>query len=183
VVGFIGQFSPHKGAGTLVEAMQTVWQRVPETRLLLAGAKRKYANQLEGMIAHMDRQQQKRVTLLYDFPDELKPNLFAALDVFAYPSRFESFGIAFLEAWAAGKPVVGCRAGAIPDVINEGMDGLLVAPGDAQELAEAIATLLIDPAKAQALGASGRKKMLDRYTWPKIARHFRSVYQQAIEKV
>jgi glycosyltransferase involved in cell wall biosynthesis len=163
--------------------MQTVWQRVPEARLLLAGARRKYANQVEGMIAGMDRQLRERVTFLYDFPDELKPDLFAALDVFAYPSRYESFGIAFLEAWAAGKPVIGCRAGAIPDVISEGMDGLLVTPGDVNELAEAITNLLIDSTKAHIMGASGRTKTLDRYNWPGIARRFRSVYQQAIEKV
>jgi glycosyltransferase involved in cell wall biosynthesis len=183
VVGFIGQFAPHKGAGTLLKAMQTVWQTVPEARLLLAGAKRKYAKQLERMLADMDRHVRGRVTFLYDFPEELKPDLFAALDVFAYPSRFESFGIAFLEAWAAGKPVIGCRAGAIPDVINSGTDGLLVAPGDANELAEAITLLLADPVKAHAMGASGRNKTLDRYNWPGIARRFRSVYQQAIEKV
>jgi glycosyltransferase involved in cell wall biosynthesis len=183
VVGFIGQFAPHKGADTLLQAMQTVWDRVPEARLLMAGAKRKYANQLEGMIAGMDRQLRERITFLYDFPDELKPDLFTALDVFAYPSRFESFGIAFLEAWAAGKPVIGCRAGAVPDVISDGTDGLLVAPGNANELAEAITILLTDPAKAHRMGASGRTKTLDRYNWSGIARRFRSVYQQAIEKV
>ena len=183
VVGFIGQFAPHKGADTLLQAMKIVWQSVPEARLLLAGAKRKYANQVEGMIAGMDRQWRERVTFLYDFPDELKPDLFAALDIFAYPSRYESFGIAFLEAWAAGKPVIGCDAGAIPDVISDAMDGLLVKPGDVNELAEAITSLLIDPTKAQTMGARGRKKTLDRYNWPDIARRFRSVYQQAIEKV
>jgi glycosyltransferase involved in cell wall biosynthesis len=63
------------------------------------------------------------------------------------------------------------------------MDGLLVTPGDVNELAEAITNLLIDSTKAHTMGASGRTKTLDRYNWPGIARRFRSVYQQAIEKV
>ena len=121
--------------------------------------------------------------MLYDFADDLKPALFAALDVFAYPSRYESFGIAFLEAWAAGKPVIGCRAGAVQDVVTQGEDGLLIAPGDVIELAEVITSLIKDPGRAKVMGARGHKKVMAKYTWPQIARQFRSVYQQAVEKV
>jgi glycosyltransferase involved in cell wall biosynthesis len=183
VVGFIGQFSPHKGPDILLEAMNIVWRQIPEVRLLLAGARRKYATQLEDMANHLDRRFRERITFVYDFPEDMKPELFAGLDIFTYPSRFESFGIAFLEAWAAGKPVIGCRAGAIPDVVEHGKDGLLVTPGDAGGLAEAIISLINDPAKAHAMGACGKKKMMERYTWPEIARRFRAVYKQAVEKV
>lgn len=183
VIGFIGQFSPHKGADTLLHAMQLVWKGIPEARLLLAGAKRKYSKYLEAIISTFEKTKRERVTVIYDFADNLKPTLFTALDVFAYPSRYESFGIAFLEAWAARKPVIGCRAGAVQDVVSHGEDGLLITPGDVTELAGVITALIKDPARAKAMGAGGYKKMMAKYTWPQIARQFRSVYQQAVEKV
>jgi glycosyltransferase involved in cell wall biosynthesis len=96
---------------------------------MLAGARTLYAAQLEADLARLSPQERQKVILRYDFPAEEKPWLFAATDVFAYPSGFESFGIAFLEAWAVKKPVVGCRRGAIPWVVSAGKDGLLVPEG------------------------------------------------------
>jgi glycosyltransferase involved in cell wall biosynthesis len=183
VVGFIGQFSPHKGADTLLHAMQLVWKGIPEARLLLAGARRKYAKYLEEILSTFEKPQRERVTVLYDFAEDIKPGLFTALDIFAYPSRYESFGIAFLEAWAAHKPVIGCRAGAVQDVVAHGEDGLLITPGDVTELAALITALIQDPARAKAMGTSGYQKMMAKYTWPQIAGQFRTVYQQAVEKV
>jgi glycosyltransferase involved in cell wall biosynthesis len=124
----------------------------------------------------------KQVKLYYNFSNEEKPLLFAAVDVFAYPSGFESFGIAFLEAWAAGKPVIGCRAGAIPWVIDEGRDGLLVDYKNEEMLAEAIIELLKNSSWAKTLGNAGRQKVLSRYTWSKVAQKFREVYVEAIKQ-
>lgn len=81
----------------------------------------------------------------------------------------------------AGKPVIGCRVGAIPAVIDEGVDGLLVPYRNGYALADAILDLLGDPRRASAMGAAGRAKVLARYTWPAIASEFRRVYQHAIE--
>ena len=107
--------------------------------------------------------------------------LFSAIDVLAYPSGFESFGIAFVEACAAGKPVVGCRRGAIPTVIDEGIDGLLVEYREPSGLAVAIIELLQDRARAQRMGQAGRDKVLARYTWPRVAERFRQIYRIAVE--
>ncbi len=180
VIGFIGQIVPHKGADTLLLAMPRVWEVFPEARVLIGGFKRKFSERLEEIIQGYSEAQRARVVRCYNFELEQKPWLFAAVDVFAYPSALESFGIAFLEAWAAGKPVIGCRRGAIPWVVDGGRDGLLVEYGDAVMLAQAIITLLKNPDWAQALGAAGRKKTLENYTWPTIAQRFRQVYAAAL---
>lgn len=181
VVGFIGQLGRHKGVDTLLRAMPLVWQIFPEVNLLIAGARTMFAERLENIIRQWSEEYQKKVRLSYNFSNDEKPWLFGAVDVFVYPSGFESFGIAFLEAWAAGKPVIGCRRGAIPWVVNAGRDGLLVDYQSEQMLAEAIITLLKNPQWAQILGKAGREKVLSCYTWPKIVHRFREVYLKAID--
>jgi len=180
VVGFIGQLAAPKGVGTLVRAMPRVWQTEPRAQLLIAGGRTSYVPQLEQQIAALPGDHRRRVTLLVDFDGGVKGTLFDAIDLLAYPSGFESFGIAFLEAWAAGKPVIGCRRGAQMSVIAEGTDGLLVHFDDPPMLALAIVHLLANPALRAAYGEAGRRKVLERYTWPHIARRFREVYERAI---
>ncbi len=179
VVGFVGQVGGFKGADTLVKAMPLVWNVFPDAHLLIAGARTIYTEQLENMINQLPEQEQNKILLRYDFSNEDKPWMYAAADVFAYPSGFESFGIAFLEAWAGQKPVIGCHRGAVPWVIRAGRDGLLIEFQDENSLAEAIILLLANPRWAQALGEAGYKKVMARYTWPEIARRFRRVYVQA----
>ena len=179
VVGFIGQLGGHKGIDTLLRAMPLVWSIVPDVNLLIAGARTIFAEQLEKHIRQWPISYQNKLKLYYNFSNEEKPWLFAAVDVFTYPSGFESFGIAFLEAWAAGKPVIGCNTGAIPWVVHAGRDGLLVNYQDELRLAEAVITLLKNPQWAKILGHAGHQKVLERYTWPKIARSFREIYLKA----
>jgi glycosyltransferase involved in cell wall biosynthesis len=176
VVGFIGQLGRHKGVDTLIRAMPAVWKAVPNAQLVLAGARTLYTDFMIERIQAWPAEQRSRVKLLLNFPEADKPALFRSLDVLAYPTGYESFGIAFLEAWACGLPVIGCRRGAIPWVISAGRDGLLVRFQQDRELADAIVLLLQNPRWARVLGAAGRHKVHTRYNWPEIARRFRAVY-------
>ncbi len=180
VVGFIGQMGRHKGVDTLLRAMPQVWQAVPEAHLLLAGARTLYANFMEREIKAWPEAQRRKVTVRFNFDEADKPALFRALDVLAYPTGYESFGIAFLEAWACGLPVVGCRRGAIPWVVSAGRDGLLVPFQDDLNLAEAIVLLLRNPRWARILGEEGRKKVEIRYNWPEVGRRFRTIYRNVL---
>ncbi len=180
LVGFIGQIGGHKGVDTLLKAMPIVWQVVPEAHLLIAGARTLFSQMLEGTLEKWNAKQRNQILLRYNFPNEEKPVLFSALDVFAYPSGYESFGIAFVEAWAARKPVIGCRRGAVPWVVHPGRDGLLVPFQDPDALAEAIIVLLRNPALRRAMGEAGYRKAETRYNWPAIARRFREVYRQVV---
>jgi glycosyltransferase involved in cell wall biosynthesis len=176
VIGFIGQIGGAKGVDTVVRAMPYVWEQFPEAQLFIAGARTLFADYLEGLIDRLPPEDREKIVLRYNFSHEEKPWLFAATDVFAYPSGYESFGIAFLEAWSCRKPVIGCNQGAVPWVVDAGRDGLLVEFQNDKSLAEAIILLLDNPDWAKALGNFGYEKVRSRYTWSVIARCFRDVY-------
>ncbi len=180
VVGFIGQIAPHKGVGDLVKAMELVWQHQPEAVLLIAGAKRQYAQKVEQIIAGWSKDRQDQVLFKYNFEEDEKPLLFNAVDVFAYPSAFESFGIAYLEAWCARKPVIGTWEGAIPSIVSAGKDGLLVDYNKPKQLAEALITLLNKPDYAHQLGQCGYRKVLQKYTWEIVTARYRQVFKQFV---
>jgi len=179
VVAAVGKQTARKRFDTLLAAMRRVWTVKPTTHVLIAGAWTSYSEKIKEIIESLPAEQQARVTVLSDFPEEEKPNLLAACDIFALPSGMESFGIALVEAWACGKPVIGARAGAIPSVIDEGHDGLLFTYGDADDLARAILDLLADPARRVQMGAAGRQKVLDNYTWENVTARVREVYVRA----
>jgi glycosyltransferase involved in cell wall biosynthesis len=182
VLAMIAKHGPHKRFDTLLEAMRGVWATHPEVRLVIAGARTAYSPQIEGMVEALSPDQQGKVTVMHDFPEDLKPGLYTASDLLVLPSGYESFGIAFLEAWAYGKAVVGARIGAIPTVISDGQDGLLATYGDADDLARTISRLVENPEERARLGAAGRRKVLENYTWDIVTERVRAVYTDAISR-
>ena len=88
-------------------------------------------------------------------------------DLLVQPSPHEAFGIVFLEAWACGLPVIGADAGAIPGVVERG--GLVFRPGDADDLARAVARLLDEPELARAAARRGLERVEEEFEWDRIA--------------
>lgn len=170
VVGYVGKKMAHKGVGALAQAMKIVWRSNPDVRLVLAGPQAQSAREREAgdRLLGFSDEEKSRTIEISPFTDEEKSSVFDAFDIFAMPSTGESFGIVYLEAWLCSKPVIGSRIGAIQCVIREGVDGLLVNPGDAQALAAAILDLVRDPEKRRRMGQSGYQKTLARFTWDKI---------------
>lgn len=111
------------------------------------------------------------VSLLGDVTREQLAGEYANADCFCLPSVQEGFGIVFLEAMAAGLPVVACRAAAVPEVVADGETGVLVPPRDPAALAGALAGMLADPARARALGAAGRQRV-QRFALEPVAQRF-----------
>lgn len=180
LVTFIGQQGSNKGIDSLILSMKLVWQEMPEVRLMIAGALTRSTPYFQHLIrTYLSPAERARIVYLHNFSEQEKAHLFAACDVFAYPSRFESFGIAFIEAWAAGKPVVGCRAGAVPSVVSEGTDGLLVPVDDPLSLGLTLLRLLESPSLRHRLGEAGREKVRQRYSWEVVTGLWRAVYESA----
>jgi len=100
------------------------------------------------------------VALLGDVSREQLADEYVNADLFCLPSVQEGFGIVFLEAMAAGLPVVACRAAAIPEVVLDGVTGALVPPRDPDALADALVGLARDSARARRLGDEGRRRVL-----------------------
>jgi glycosyltransferase involved in cell wall biosynthesis len=181
LVAFVGQQARRKGVDTLLWAMKEIWTQRPEARLLIAGGRTNFSARLDHIIDGFEPAERERIIIIDNFQEEEKADIFAACHLLAFPSAYESFGIPFIEAWAAAKPVVGCRTGAIPSLVEEGVDGLRVPYGDVAGLATAILRLLQDHRLREELGRRGREKVLANYTWDVVAGRYRAVYEKAQE--
>jgi glycosyltransferase involved in cell wall biosynthesis len=182
VVAVMSRQSILKRLDTVLKAMPKVWEVNRNVRLLMAGARTAYSAQLDKMISTMSAENQARITVVNDFPEADKPDLLAASDLLVYPSGNESFGLAFVEAWAAGKPVAGARIAAVPAVINEGRDGCLFNYGDPDDLARVILQLVTNPQRGVQMGQKGRQKVLSNFTWESVSDRLRDVYVEAISR-
>ena len=177
LVLYIGAMAFDKGAIHTVKAMQRLWAHGEDATLALIGAPLAHFTQFYERLPAADK---ARMRLLPYAPDQVKRDALAAADLFAMPSRTDSFGITYLEAWCYGLPVVGARAGGVPDVIDDGRDGVLVPFGDVEAIAGAIGRLLRDRDEARRLGAAGRAKMLRELTWDHIYAQVRAVYDEVV---
>ena len=122
------------------------------------------------------------VHVLGQLDDQQKRDFFAAIDIFALPSRSDSFGLVLPEAWANGVPCVGYRAGGIPWVIRDGVDGLIVRPGDIPSLAAALTRLAADAALRKSMGEAGRGRIPTEFDWTSRLALVRGVYEEVIEE-
>jgi glycogen synthase len=171
LVLYIGALARDKGAIDTIEAMRRLWADGSEATLALIGAPLAHFEEYLATLADHER---ARLRLLPYADDQVKYDALAAADLLALPSRTDSFGIVFLEAWCYAVPVIGARAGGIPGVISDGVDGRLVEYADSVGLADTIGGLLADPQARQQLGSAGRAKVLREMTWD-------AVYQRALQ--
>jgi glycosyltransferase involved in cell wall biosynthesis len=110
--------------------------------------------------------------------------LYAEADVAVVPSLYEGFSLPAVEAMACGVPLVSTTGGALPEVVGtDGDTALLVPPGDSGALATAIGTLLDDADLRRRLGAAGRRRVLQRYTWQAAARATADQYREVLDEV
>lgn len=181
VVGFVGRPMANKGIATVIAAMRQVWKMNSEVRLLIAGPEPP-SSTLDVLRLHeLTNEERSRIVRICDFKDADKASIFDALDVFVLPSVGESFGIAYLEAWMCGKPVIGARIGPTSNVIDDGKDGLLAKPDDPTDLAAKLLELLADPDKRKRMAQNGRTKTLKYYTWERIIDRTEQVYQNVVD--
>ncbi|NLE43623.1 MAG: glycosyltransferase family 4 protein [Chloroflexi bacterium] len=178
IVTFLGVVTYDKGSFHLVQAMQQIWEQDARVHLVIAGP---CVGQFERFYRRLPTAVRDRILLLGPVVGQEKLDLLAATDVFALPSRIDSFGIVYLEAWAYCKPVIGAHAGGVPDVISDGVDGVLVEFGDVAGLAGAIQRLLGDPAYRERLGRSGRAKVERQYTWDTIYTRLSALYERLLD--
>ncbi|MEJ2279440.1 MAG: glycosyltransferase family 4 protein [Candidatus Lokiarchaeota archaeon] len=114
--------------------------------------------------------------------DKIKLTAFKESEIYLMPSRSDAFGIAYLEAWASGKPVIGANIGATPEVIKTNIDGLLVEFDNPIDIAEKVLYLLKKKRVRKKLGKNGRKKVQTNYTWEVIAQKTHKMYQNLLKQ-
>ena len=168
VVLYLGTKGKSKGIFSLIDAMEFVWKNNQHVRLLIAGPDSK---ELEEYCAKLSKKNKSKILDLGLVSEEDKQNAFCSCDVLVLPSKSESFGVVYLEAWYHQKPVIGCRIGAVSDLIDDGKNGLLVEFGNPRDLAEKIIYLLQNPSIAKKFGEEGKKK-LEKYAPEKSLKAF-----------
>lgn len=123
----------------------------------------------------------QRVTFLDWMPQTELVQILDECGIFLYPSLFEGFGKAALEAMARGLCVIASNVGGMHDVIRNGQDGILIPPNDAQALAEAIVEILADPERARRIGVVARERAKE-FTWDRVARETIAFYQELAQR-
>jgi glycogen(starch) synthase len=174
---YTGRIEDRKGTLPFLESVSLVRMGCPNVEYLIAGGRHVSVDDaaLERVLAKDDRR--SHVRLLGHVPWLELSHLNRGATVFAMPSLYEPFGISCLEAMAFGLPVVATTAGGLLDIVKNGVTGILVPPGDAAALADAILTLLNDPARARKMGCAGRERVLAHFTADRVARRMVEVYE------
>lgn len=152
----------YKGADTLIAALPQVLQSAPDASLVLIGGGDDRPR-LEEMAREVGVS--KQVHFLSRVTAEQLSACYARCDVFALPSRGEGFGLVFLEAMAYAKPVIGGAHGGILDIVEDGVTGLLVPHGDVDRLAQALTSLLNDPARSAEMGERGKQRVAANFSF------------------
>lgn len=184
VVGTFAHLSPKKGHRELVQAAALVLNCLPRAQFWCFGDGRLRA-ELEHTARELGIADRFK---LFGFRRDV-PDLMQAVDVMCLPSHREPFGLVYVEAALAEKPVIACNAGGAAEVIVHGETGLLVPPpcdiansanGQIAALADAIFTLLDNSAAAAAMGRHGRETSLSRFDWPRYIKQLRDVYDRVL---
>jgi glycosyltransferase involved in cell wall biosynthesis len=177
LVGNIAALAPHKGQRHLIAAAAKVVRALPDTRVVIVG-EGELRDPLEKQIRDLGLD---RHVLLGGFRADAI-GLLKSFDLFVMSSVTEGLGSVVLEAMCCERAVVGTRAGGIPEVVEHGKTGLLVAPHDEPALAKAIIDLLKDPARRAAMGAAGRARVVAHFSVERMVERTLNVYREQITK-
>jgi glycosyltransferase involved in cell wall biosynthesis len=170
VVGMVSALRPEKGHDVAIAAVARLRARFPQLRLLIAGQGEQAAE-----LAHLAAPLGDGVMLLGRRTDV--PAVLDALDVCVHPSRLDAFPTTLIEALAASVPVLATNVGGIPEIIDDGLTGVLVpVPPDADTVAAALGALLTDPARRRELAGAGRGAYLQRFTAGPWVERTRALY-------
>ena len=175
IVTCVARKTREKGLEGLMQAVGMLRERGRDLVLVLAGPP---VEGFDSLVARLPDVARRSVLDLGVVTDAERAQLLAGADLFAMPSRYEAFGIVFLEAWQAGLPVIGGDAGAQPEVIGHG--GRTVPFGDVVAIADAIVFYLDSPEEARRAVEWGRRALATRHRWDRVVESVEACYRTAL---
>jgi glycosyltransferase involved in cell wall biosynthesis len=177
VVGTVARLERIKGLDHLIEAAETIAEAIPQARFLVVGD----GPQREDLLSQVHHLGLGERFVFAGLRSDI-PQILPALDLFVLPSLSEALGIAAIEALASGVPVVASRVGGVPEVVIHGETGLLVPPGDAGQLAQAVSRVAANPAEARRWADCGRKRVRLMFDVNRLADAQAELYQHFLER-
>jgi len=177
VVLYTGRIELNKGSIELLRSVHRVASHCPEVEYIIAGARHNSIDDptLDGALGSNGTRD--RVRLLSHVPWQQLAEWYRRASVFVMPSYYETFGISVIEAMAFGLPVVATNVGGLPEVVQDGVTGILVPPKDPNALADVIVRLLRDPELRKRLGNAGRERVLSEFRTDHIVDQTLKVYE------
>ncbi|MSR76734.1 MAG: glycosyltransferase family 1 protein [Candidatus Omnitrophica bacterium] len=181
----VARLFPRKGHDQVIDALPAILARVPTAHYLIVGEGPEKENLRQKV---QKKNLQGSVTFAGFVQDRDLPVCYASCDIFILPNRviddpkdpwvgdFEGFGVAFIEASAAGKPVIGGNSGGVADAVIDGVTGFLVSPTNPQEIAEKACLLLEDPELARKIGLQGRQRVENELDWPMVLQKYEDAF-------
>jgi phosphatidylinositol alpha-1,6-mannosyltransferase len=178
----LGRLVKRKGFDKTIEAFAKISPKAPSLILAIAGAGPEKSN-LEKIISNLDEKIKEKIILLGEISEKERWAWLELCDIFIMTSRqigedYEGFGIVYLEAGLAGKPVIAGDSGGVGDAVFNGINGLLVNPESAEDIANAILSLHKDESFRKELGAQGQRRVVETLTAQKQAE---KIYEKLIE--
>ena len=173
----VSRLVPKNGIDILIRAVAEVKKSVPDIQcnIIGDGPERKNLEKLAAGLGLNDT-----VHFLGEISHEKVPVFLRSASVFVRPSRSEGMGNSFVEALAAGLPVIGTAVGGIPDIIQDRRTGLMARVDDSEDLAEKIKMLLNDQALSEKLAAEGRQKVKEKFGWDLISESYASLFSDEL---
>jgi len=180
----VGRFVERKGFDKVIKALPGILKEVPNLIYVIVGNGRELPN-YESQIAN--RELNDNVVIITNADDEEKNAWYEICDIFIMPSRnmdgdFEGFGIVYLEANLAGKPVIAGNGGGVRDAVKDGLNGLLVNPEDVGEIQSAIIKLAKDGKLRGKLGEQGKKRAIKEFSWDKQAKKIHKIVSRKFNR-
>jgi glycosyltransferase involved in cell wall biosynthesis len=176
-IGLVGRISPWKGQDIFIRAAALLKEKHPEARFEIIGATMFAERGYEGQLLRLRNELNVNDTVAFAGFVENVPARIAELDIVVHASTTgEPFGQVIIEGMAEQKPVVATNGGGVPEIVQDGITGLLVPMGDALRMAEAIDYLLTHPDEATEMGIRGKERVQTHFTIQKTARMVEAVY-------
>ena len=167
-----------KGIIFVFFALKKIMNVIPNAKLMVVGIDAKFKERMISLITNLKIQ--SNVILIDRIPNHELPSYYSASDVVAIPSLQENFPVVILEAMSSGKPIVASRVGGIPEVIVDGENGLLVEPGNVNQIADALLHLLADSSIRKKIGIANRNIIMEKFDWKKIGGQYFNEFEKLI---
>lgn len=172
LIGTVGRLVPVKGHAVLLEALRILHRSHSNVTLLLVGD-----GPLRGHLEAEAKRLGLGQSVIFSGHQEQSYDFINMMDIFLLPSLHEGIPMVLLEAFALKRPVIASRVGGIPEVVSHGHSGILVRPGNPEELAAAIGEIIKDPARAEAFGKAGHRHVEDDFSASMMADRTAGIYR------